>query len=113
MFKSWYSSLFNVARSKTGSSSLGISKAQDFQHSRFDRNKYDASSEGHFTRAGGGSNTGTQFLKSVAYSLDAVSMESDLTLFDSSQLSCSKASIDTLRHDAADPESQRQLSSGP
>ena len=107
MFKSWYSSLFNVTRSKTSNSSLGISKAQDFQHSRFDRNKYDAISEGHFTQADGRSDTRNQFPKSGAYSWDAVSMESDSTLFDSSQPPCSKAGIDTLRHDAADPESQR------
>ena len=94
-------------RSKTGSSSSGTSKAQDFQHGRFDRNK------GDLTEADGGSDTGTQISKSGAYSSYAVSMESDSTLFDSSQPPCSKAKIDTLRHDAADLESQRQLSRGP
>ena len=111
-FKSWCSSLFNTTRSKTGSSSSGISEAQDLEQSRFDRNRIDAISEGDLTEADGGSDTGTQFPKSGASSVYAVSMESDLTLFDSSQLPCSGVRIDRLRYDAADTESQRHISSG-
>ena len=98
-------------RSKTGGSSSVTSKAQDFQYSRSDRDKDDAISEGNRTGADAGSDTAAQFPKSGAYSLYGVSMESDLTLFDSSPLSSSGARIDTLRYDAADTESQRHPSS--
>ena len=111
-FKSWFSSLFNVTRSKTGSSSSCTSKAQDLRHSRFDRNKDDITSEDDLTEADGGSDTGTQFPKSGASSSYAVSMESDSTLFDSPQLPYSNARTDTWRHDAADTESQRHPGSG-
>ena len=110
--KSWYLSIFNVTRSKTGSSSSGITKPQDLRHSRFDRNRDDALSEGNLTEADGGSDTSTHFPKSGASSVYALSVESDLTLFDSSELHCSGAKIDMSRYDAADTENQRHLSSG-
>ena len=98
-------------RSKTGGSSSVTSNAQDFRYSRSDRNNDDAISEGNGTEADGGSDAAAQFPKSGAYSLYAVSVESDLTLFDSSPLPSSESRNDTLRYDAPDTESQRHPSS--
>ena len=111
-FKRLYSSLFNVTRSKTtGDSSSGISKTQVIQHSRFNRSKDDAMSEEHLTQVVGESDTEAQFPKSGTYPLDAVSMGGGWASYDSLQLPRGQTKFDTLRHNAADPESPRHLSS--